>query len=88
MQRALWGLIPPGLKAIAVGWEGGVVRARFVYDHQPSAEDWEIVREVEAYVFADFDPGLLTDFTAVVAPAGPIALIPHEGWWAYVRRED
>jgi hypothetical protein len=88
LQRALWGLIPPCLRAVAVGWEGGVARARFVFDHEPDADDLEAVSDVEGYVIGDFAPGQPVEITVDVDPAGPFRHLPHEGWWAYVRREE
>jgi hypothetical protein len=88
MQAALWGAVPPCLRAVAVGWEGGVARARFIFDHEPDADDLEAVSDVEGYVLGDFEPGLATEFTVDIDPAGPFRHLPHEGWWAYARREE
>lgn len=87
MQRALWGLVPACLRAVALGFEGEVARARFIFDHEPDADDREAVSEVETYVFADFGPGLLTEFTVDVVPDGPLTHKPREAWWAYIRQE-
>jgi hypothetical protein len=88
LQRALWGMIPPCLRAVAVGWEGGVARMRFVFDHEPDAEDLDMVSDVEGYVIGDFPPGLVTEITVEVDPTGPWRHRQGEAWWGYVRREE
>jgi hypothetical protein len=88
LQRALWGVITPDIRAIAVGWSQRIVRVRFLYDHSPTDADREVVGEVETDVVADLPVGIPTEFTADFVPEGKPALSPEEGWWAYMRRED
>ena len=85
VQRALWGNVTPHMRAIAVGWEGGVVRARFLLDREPREEDLEIISDVEGYVIADFPTRTPMAFTAQYDVDKPLKHLPGEGWWAYVR---
>jgi hypothetical protein len=88
LQRALWGMITPDIRAVAVGWGPGIVRSRFLYDHAPTEDDWEAVREVETEVISDLPVDVTTVFTADFVPQGKPALSSDEEWWAYMRRED
>lgn len=88
LQRALWGVITPDIRAIAVGWGEGSINARFIYEHSVSAADWETVREVETQVLADLDEGIRTNFTAEFVPGPGFSLSPQEEWWAYMRHEE
>lgn len=93
IQRALWDMVTPELRGVAVGWDKRTVDKRtvsatFLYDEPLSAEMWEIVREVETYVIADFDSTTATDFAADYLPADKPRQLEAEQWWAYLRRED
>jgi hypothetical protein len=85
--RALWGMITPDIRAISVTWGGGIVGAMFIYDHPVSEADWEVVREVETSVVADFGADVPTHFAAESIPRGGLPDVPKEGWWVYVRHE-
>lgn len=71
-----------------MGWEDAIGRARFVFDHQPDADDLEHVSAIETEVIADFQPEQEFRFTVDVDPARPWIHRQGEGWWAYIRRED
>ncbi|WP_063828614.1 hypothetical protein [Actinopolymorpha alba] len=88
MQRALWGMVTPELRGVAVSWDRNYIKARFLYDMEDVDEDVEkIVSEVETEVLADFDKSLTTEFLAQATPM-PIALRADDSeWWAYIRRE-
>ncbi|WP_020579289.1 hypothetical protein [Actinopolymorpha alba] len=86
LQRALWGMITPDIRAISVGWKDGIIRVRFIYDHQVTENDLEIVSEVEGEVLADFEPHVAADFSAEFS-SEEMASLRNDGWWAYVRRE-
>jgi hypothetical protein len=87
MQRALWGMITPDMRAIAIGWSDERVWARFIYDHPVVEVDWEIIREVETSVIADLEEGVDVRFKAEFLAQGKLSHLPDEKWWAYVRRE-
>lgn len=86
-QRALWDMVTPSLRGIAVRPEYPVIRGRFIYEAVGPEED-EIVAEVGTYVVADFLPPVYPDFVAVaVPPSEPRNLEPEEHW-VYLRRES
>jgi hypothetical protein len=88
IQRALWDMVTPDLRAVAVGWPNGSVRARFIFDRPLTGGMQEIVSEVETHVIADFDAGTSVRFSAEFAPADArTELRDGEGWWAYRRFE-
>ena len=87
MQRALWGMVTPGLRGVAVRWANNFIGARFYYEREIDEETWGIVREVETYVYADFDEHLVAEFTAEFVPVD-VRLESRPGeWWAYLRKE-
>ena len=86
LQRALWGEIPPNLRAIAVGGLGGVGCARFIFDDEPGEDEEELVSVILSEVIADFPVGASFDFRAV-PDAGALVFEDGETWWAYVRRD-
>lgn len=88
VQRALLGEVTPDIRAVAVGWEGGVVRARFVFDHPVTEDDRDKVLGINMYVQDDFDDFQETDFTAEFSLERPLELKPGEGWWVYMRDES
>lgn len=87
MQQALRGLVTPGLRAVAVRWDGGVIAARFLFDHDPGEEDRADLSLAETRVVADFTPEHAVEFTANWLPR-PMALLLNEGEeWVYLRKE-
>lgn len=88
MQRALWGMITPSIRAIAMGWDDGVGHARFIFDDVPGADEQELVDEVETEVIADFPEDAAFDFTLDFQLTNGLDFKTGERWWAYVRREE
>lgn len=86
MQRALWDMVTPDLRGVAVSWGSDWVRARFIYESDRS-ENEELVREIETEVLADFDEQLTTQFESVSAPAPQPRLLRDGEAWVYLRRE-
>ncbi|MCM3657271.1 hypothetical protein M3147_08410 [Agromyces mediolanus] len=87
MRRALRGLVTPGLRAVAVRWDGGVIAARFLFDHDPGKEDRADVSLAERRVVADFTSEYAVQIAAIWIPR-PMALILNEGEeWVYLRKE-
>lgn len=52
MQRALWDMVTPDLRGVALSWGESQINARFLYDLQNTQPVAEIVYEVETYVLA------------------------------------
>lgn len=85
-QRALWDMVTPALRGVAVRPAFPDIQARFLYE-QVSGEDREIVSEVEAYVAADFLPPVMVEFEAVALPIERPRDLREGEVWAYLRRE-
>ena len=86
LQRALWDMVTPTLRGVAVRPAFPDIHARFLYD-RGSREDRDIVSEVEAYVAADFLPPVTVDFEAVVLPRERPRDLQEGEVWVYLRRE-
>jgi len=85
-QRALWNLVTPGLRAVAVTPDYPRITARFVYE-TVTEDAREVASEAEAYVAADFQSPVTVDFLAVaIDPSRPRDLDVGEQW-VYLRRE-
>lgn len=87
LQRALWDMITPSLRAVAVRPSYPVIEARLIYE-AVGEEERAIAAEVEAYVVADFLLPVDVRFTAVTAPAGSARELGPDEQWVYRRREE
>lgn len=85
-QRALWDMVTPSLRGVAVRPAFPNIQSRFLYE-QVSDEDRELVSEVEAYVAADFLPPVMVEFEAVALPIECSRDLAEGEVWAYLRRE-
>ena len=86
-QRALWDMVTPPLRGVAIRLTEPLIEARFIYEHEPTEDEVQIVAEVETYVIADFTPPTNVRFKAVGAsPPVPRELVTGEEW-VYLRRE-
>lgn len=85
-QRALWDMVTPSLRAIAMRIESPTIHARFMYE-DVSLRELEIVSEVEAYVAADFCPPVEPAFRAVPIPIGVPRILAQGESWVYRRAE-
>ena len=89
VQRALWEKVTPGLRAVAIGVDVRLLRARFLYDHEPTEFERELVDIAETELHADFASSGPIDiaFTAVMDTAPGVRLQEGESWFAYLRHE-
>lgn len=86
-QRALWDLVTPNLRGLAVRPTWPLIEARFIYE-AVSQEEHLLAAEAGAYVIADFVPPVDVRFDAVaVPPDQPRELLAGEEW-VYRRREE
>jgi hypothetical protein len=88
MQRALWDMVTPDLRVVAVQIEGKTIRVRFGYARPVTDFLRELVSEVETEVVADFLTDVTTEFSAEFVPVGTSRVFPGDWWWAYLRREQ
>jgi hypothetical protein len=80
-------LVTPPLRGVAIRLTKPLIEARFIYEHEPTEDEVQIVAEVETYVIADFRPPTNVIFKAVgAAPPAPRELVAGEEW-VYLRRE-
>lgn len=86
-QRALWDMVTPALRGIAVKPASPLIEARFIYEGV-TEEEQLLAAEVEAYVVADFLPPVDVRFVAVAAPSGTPRALEAGEEWVYLRRED
>lgn len=86
-QRALWDLVTPNLRAIAVRATYPRIEARFMYE-TVSQEEHLLASEVGAYVIADFVPPVDIRFDAVAVPPSQSRELLAGEEWVYRRRED
>ena len=87
LQRALWDLVTPSLRGVAVTPTYPIIKARFIFETVGEDEEM-IVSEAGAYVVADFVPPVDIHFTAVpLAPSLRRELGPVEEW-VYRRQES
>lgn len=87
MQRALWEMVTPELRGVTTEIREPHVRARFLYDAAPTAEELGIVAETESYVLADFNPDVDIKFIAEHVPAPRSRDLKPGEEWVYLRRE-
>jgi hypothetical protein len=86
MQRALWGMIYPSIRAIAVGFVG-ITKLKVIYylDREPNESDYESIREVTTEVCADIN------FTEVeelcIFSNEPFSKLDYLETWIYMRKE-
>lgn len=86
LQRALWDLVTPELRAVAVRPSYPLVEARLMYE-AVGDEERQLAAEVESYVVADFLPPVDVRFAAVEVPAGAQRELEADEEWVYRRRE-
>lgn len=87
IQRALWGMIYPEIRAIAVGYDG-IEKLKVIYylDREPIEDDYENINEVTAEVCSDIN------FTEVevlcVYTKEPFIKLDNLISWVYMRKEE
>jgi len=86
-QRALWDMVTPELRGVAVSPERPVIEARFLYERPPTEDEIQIVAEVETYVVSDFGLDVDVSFRAVEVPTSLPRDLEVGERWVYLRRE-
>ncbi|WP_370246879.1 hypothetical protein [Nocardioides sp.] len=86
LQRALWDLVTPELRAVAVRPSYPLIEARLLYE-AVGDEERQLAVEVESYVVADFLPPVDVRFTAVDIPPSAQRELEAGEEWVYRRRE-
>lgn len=87
IQRALWDIVTPNLRGVAMQLEPNDVRGRFIYDCFVDDEIREIVAEAETYFIADFDGATVVAFHPEYVPSSEGRDLHDGEFWVYLRRE-
>jgi hypothetical protein len=86
LQRALWDVVTPELRAVAASWTRELISVRFIYEFERTEQE-ELVSEADTAVLADFFPAMNTKFTIEVLPPGELRRHREGEWWIYRRYE-
>lgn len=86
IQRALWGMIYPEIRAIAVGFEG-VKKLKVIYylEREPNENDYENIKEVTSEVLADIEFNEVEELC--IFTKEPISKLNNLKSWVYIRQE-
>jgi hypothetical protein len=88
IQRAMWDMVTPELRCVAVSWGAEFIEARFSYESPLTEVLVELVSEMEAEVIADFPRSVRVDFSAGALPLSESRALGDGEWWVYLRRES
>lgn len=87
MQRALWDLVTPNLRGVALRIAPDRVGARFLLESEPTGEDLENMSEAETAVMADVRNDVAVAFTASWVPNSLPRDLEQGEEWVYLRKE-
>lgn len=88
MQRALWDVVTPNLRGVAVRIAPGHVEARFLLENEPTDEDLEGMSEAETAMMADVRHDVAVSFTASWVPNSLARDLEPSEEWVYLRKES
>lgn len=88
LQGAMWDLVAPGLRGVAVKVSENTIRARCIFEAAPDEGDIEDVSLMETYVVADFSDDVFVEFTSDFVPPGEQRLLQPGEEWVYLRKES
>ena len=86
-QRALWGMIYPEIRAIAVGFEA-TRKLKIIYylDREPTGNDYESISEVAGEICADIN---FTDVEEMcIYTKEAFSKLDNLSSWVYMRKEN
>jgi hypothetical protein len=84
-QRALWGAIPPRLRAVSVHHSGHTLLVRSVFDGTPTDKECETLSVAAAEIIADFPAPYTIDEEMLAIPHP--GKMEHLRWIVYLRNE-
>ncbi|MEU4454559.1 hypothetical protein AB0F44_24725 [Nocardioides sp. NPDC023903] len=88
MQRALWDLVTPNLRGVAIRIAPVRVEARFLLENEPTDEDLENISEAETAMMADVRNDVAVSFTASWVPNSLPRDLEQSEEWVYLRKES
>ena len=87
-QRALLGVITPGIRAVSLQWDGfKLLQFRVHYEKQPSEEEMEGMEVVVAEILADI-PFHRADPVETIVTAEPVSELKFLDRLIYLRKES
>ncbi|TFF12829.1 hypothetical protein [Cellulosimicrobium funkei] len=87
IQRAIWELVTPNLRGIAIACSYPAISARFLFENRPTEEDCENVSLAETYSIADFGDEVVIEFAPVWLPCSMSRALEPGEEWVYLRKE-
>jgi len=85
-QRALWGMIYPSIRSIAVGYDGlKKLKIIFYLDREPNEDDFEVISAVSGEVCADINFSEVEELS--IFTNEPFRNLDNLTTWVYVRKE-
>lgn len=87
LQSALWDVVTPNLRGVAVRIEYPMIHARFLFENEPTEDDRENVSEAETYAIADFHENIEVVFEPVEVPVSEPRELEAGEQWVYLRKE-
>jgi len=86
VQRALWGMIYPSIRSIAVGFDGlEKLKIIFYLDREPNEDDYETISDVAGEVCADIN-FIEVEETCIFSNE-PFSKLDNLETWVYMRKE-
>lgn len=87
IQRALWGMIYPSIRAIAVGFEG-TKKLQVIYylDREPNDDDYENISDVTGEVCSDISFMEVKEVCKFTLD--PFSKLDNLESWVYMRKEE
>ena len=84
-QRALWGQVPPSLRAVSVDIDEQRVYFRCIFDGEPTEYDWNLMSVAATEIIADFRAPytIKEDYLSVKVPKE----MNHLKYLVYLRHE-
>jgi len=87
IQRALWGMIYPEIRAISVGYEGTQKLKVICYlDREPNEDDYKNISDVTGEVCGDIN--FMEVEEKCIFSLEPIRNLDNLESWVYVRKEN
>ena len=86
IQRALWGMIYPAIRAIAIGFEGSEkLKVIYYLDREPNDSDYENISDVVGEVCSDIPFKEVEEICSFTLE--PFSKLDSLESWVYMRQE-